>query len=134
MRVKHNAPLHGMGEHGHASQKAPLKANAHTPQRVSTGNSDHKGYQGSADRRNGAHTGKLAKLDQNIRTGSQGNSKGSAPPGVGHGKGVMGSPATHSAHAGRGASGKFGKADKFTGQHSYPEDISHAQFESLGAK
>lgn len=132
MKVKYNAPKHGLGPHGKATQKAPLNASAHLPQRTTSGNSDHKGYQGSNTRRMGRHTGTVAPLDQRIGSGG-GNSKGSAPPGVGHGKGVMGSPATHSAKAGRGAPGKLGKADNFTGKHSYSESITHEQFEKLGA-
>lgn len=89
----------------------------------------------AAVRRNGKQTGVPSSGDSSIDKGAVGNSKGSAPPGLGHGTGVMGSPATHKGTSGRGAPGRFGKADKYTGKpKAYSESISHSDFEALGAK
>lgn len=132
-KLKFNRPQQGMGPYGKAHEKAPLKANTHMPQRESSGYSDRSGYEASESRRMGRNTGPAPKFDQNLRTGAEGNGKGSAPPGIGRGKGVEGSPATHAAKAGRGGKGKFGKGDGFKGKQSYPEEISHNEFEKLGA-
>ena len=84
-------------------------------------------------RRDGFHTGKPSRADTNVRKGADGNAKGSAPPGVGSGKGVRGTPESH--RVGQGGPGKLGKGDTFTGQHKpMSEDLSHGWFESLGAK
>jgi hypothetical protein len=86
-------------------------------------------------RRDGFHTGKSSKGDTSILAESAaGNSKGSAPPGVGRGKGVQGSPDTHLGTAGRGGTGRIGKGDNYKGAPTkYSEDISHSAFEKLGA-
>jgi hypothetical protein len=135
MRVKPNTPHHGHGLMGTPSRKAPLKAGAHVAQRVTSGFSDAKGYQGSDVRRNGAHKGKLPGLDTSKRSGAEGLSKGSAPPGVGRGAGVRGSLDSHLGDAGRGGPGKLGKSDAFTGKaKALSETLSHEWFEKLGAK
>jgi hypothetical protein len=123
-----------MGPYGHARQKSPLQAGAHIAQRETSGFSDRKGYEASESRRMGRHTGPAPKYDQRRSQGAEGNGKGSPPPGLGRGKGIQGSPNSHLGTAGRGAPGKFGKGDGYKGRASYPEDISHSQFESLGAK
>lgn len=126
-----NKPRHGLL--GRPKYPAPLDAGEHMPHRVNSGFDDRKGYQAGETRRMGKHTGPGPKEDQRRREGAEGNGKGSAPPGESRsGKGVRGNPESHM--EGRGGPGKFGKADAFKGKHSYPEDISHSDFERLGAK
>lgn len=129
MKLKANKPVHGMGMNGSARAPAPLKAGAHMPLRLSSGYSDARGYQGSAARRNGAHTGGLMTSgDTRVRKGPEGNSKGAPPP-------SLSKPAVSvKAQEGRGAKGRVGKADAFKGMgKKLPESISHSQFEKLGA-
>jgi hypothetical protein len=130
VRLRQNTPHQGLL--GKPRQKAPLDAGAHMPPRETSGFDDRKGYQAGDTRRMGKHTGPAPKEDQRRREGAEGNSKGSAPPG--RGKGVNGSPDSYLGTAGRGAPGKFGKADGFKGKHAYAEEISHNEFERLGAK
>jgi hypothetical protein len=89
---------------------------------------------GGSARRDGYHTGKPSKGDTSLLKGNVGNSHGTAPPGVGTGKGVRGTPDTHLGTAGRGGTGRIGKHDAYKGAPTkYPEEISHASFEKLGA-
>lgn len=107
-------------------------AGAHLPQRVKSGHSDAKGYQSSAERRNGEHTGSLKSGDTRVRKGAEGNSKGSPPPGVSKGAKHL---ATHMGDSGRGGAGRHGKGDNFKGRATdLSESPSSAWFEQLGAK
>lgn len=135
MRLKRaNQPQHGLGEHGKQRQKAPLAAGAHVPQRIESGYHDAKGYEGSHERRNGKHTGSLKDGDTRKRHGAEGNSHGSPPPGVTAEKGVRGNPDSHMGDAGRGGSGRHGKADNYKGKPTaMTEEPSHHWFEKLGA-
>jgi hypothetical protein len=78
----------------------------------------------------GKHSGPSPKMDQSKRSGAVGNSKGSAPPGVGSGGGRRGSPETHLGKAGRGGTGRITKLDS----SRLSESPSHGWFENLGAK
>jgi hypothetical protein len=83
----------------------------------------------------GRHTGAAPKFEQGILpAAARGNSRGTAPPGIGSGKGVRGSLDSHLGDAGRGAPGKFGRGDAWKGKpKAMSEDISHSAFEKLGA-
>lgn len=103
-------------------------------QRVNSGYDDHRGYTDERYRRDGRHSGKQQPLDTRRRSGPEGDGKGSPPPGLGRGKGVRGSPATHAGDAGRGAAGRTGKGDAYKGKPTKrPEELSHEWFERLGA-
>lgn len=138
LRRTANKPIHGLGPHGklpkglmHAEGGS---AGAHMPQRITSGHEDRNGYQDGAERRNGEHTGKAAKGDSRHRSGPEGNSKGSPPPGIGKGMGVRGSPDSHLGDAGRGGSGRHGKGDSFKGKStSMTEEPNHNWFEKLGS-
>lgn len=129
------APHRGMGPRGTAREKSPLKAGAHMPMRHTSGNSDARGYQDSASRRNGAHTGRLRSGDTGLLGSSaKGNAKGTAPPALGSKPGVRGTLDSHLGDAGRGGTGRIGKHDSYKGNPTkYSEDISHSAFEKLGA-
>lgn len=129
MRLKQNKPHHGLGLLGHAVDKKPLKANAHVPQRTNSGNSDRHGYQGSASRRNGAHTGSIPPGNTGKPKGAVGNGHGSAPGGR---RGETLTPASVSDH-GRGGPGKIGGHDGWKGKPKTITDTMTAkQFEALG--
>lgn len=133
-RLTPNKPRHGLGEYGKQRQRAPLNAGEHMPQRIETGYDDRKGYGDSPERRNGEHKGKLPGGDTRRRHGAEGNSEGSPPPGVKAKKGVRGNPDSHMGDAGRGGTGRVGKADSYKGRPTgYPEDVTHEAFEKLGA-
>lgn len=131
--ARDNVPHHGHGLMGRPSRMKPLKAGAHMPQRVSKGESDRHGYDGSEGRKNGRHTGKPAKEDQRRRYGPEGNGKGSPPTRMGaRGAGRL---ENHKGTSGRGGSGRVGKGDGYKGKPTaYSEDISHSAFEKLGAE
>jgi hypothetical protein len=136
MKLKRaNKPVHGLGEHGKASRKGGLMGvGEHLPQRHNVGNSDARGYQQSSARQMGAHKGPLKEGDTRRRQGPEGLSKGSPPPGVTAKKGVRGNPDSHMGDAGRGGTGRVGKADNYKGKPTeLSESPSHAWFESLGA-
>jgi hypothetical protein len=135
MRLKQNVPHHAPGLMGSPREKAPLKAGAHMPMRLTSGFNDSKGYQGSPTRRNGAHTGRAPKFEQGILpNAAKPNAKGTAPPPLGSKPGVRGTPDSHLGAAGRGGTGRIGKGDSYKGQPTkYSEDISHSSFEKLGA-
>jgi len=87
-------------------------------------------------RRDGRHTGKGAQGDQGLIKGGKekGNSFGTAPTARSSKPGVRGSPDSHLGTAGRGAPGKHGRGDAWKGAPKrLSEDISHSDFESLGA-
>ena len=131
-----NKPHRGIGEYGKGRRTAGLMGvGAHVPQRVTSGNQDRAGYQASEARRMGRHTGSPPKADSRKRNGAEGLSKGSPPPGTKSQMGVRGSPDTHLGTTGRGGAGRLGAHDNHTGKSKgYPEDLSPAWFESLGAK
>ena len=127
-----NKPHHGMSS---PKRMRGLMAGDHLPQRTNTGYDDSKGYEGSSSRRLGKHTGAEAKGDSRRRSGPEGDSRGSAPPGVGKGTGVRGSVSSHGGDAGRGDRGRLGKGDAYKGKPTaLSEDISHESFERLGAE
>ena len=126
-----NKPIHGLGPHGKPKRMGGLMAGAHMPQRVNTGESDRKGYDGSEGRKNGRHTGAPAKGDSRRRHGAEGNGKGSPPTKMGS-RGA-GSTSGHMGTSGRGGAGRVGKGDSYKGKPTaYPDEISHSQFEKLG--
>lgn len=134
MKLKRaNAPHQGLGEHGKVHRKGGLMGvGEHLPQRHNVGNSDARGYQQSAGRQMGAHKGPLKEGDTRRRSGPEGLSKGSPPPGVT--KGVRGVE-NHMGDSGRGGAGRHGKGDSYKGKPTeMSETISHDAFERLGAK
>lgn len=134
MRLRRaNKPHHGLGEHGQVHRKSGLMGvGEHLPQRHNGGNTDARGYQQSAARQNGRHTGPLKEGDTRKRKGPEGNSKGAPPPGVTKGaKGVE----SHLGTSGRGGTGRHGKGDNFKGRATdMSESPTSAWFEQLGAK
>lgn len=130
-RIAPNRPHHGLGEHGKVRRMAGLMAGEHLPQRHNVGNSDAHGYQQSATRQMGAHKGPLKEGDTRRRTGPEGLSKGSRPPGVSRGaRGVD----NHLGTSGRGGSGRHGKGDNFKGKATdMSESPTSAWFEKLGS-
>jgi hypothetical protein len=127
---KANKPHHGLM--GPPTQRKPLNAGAHVPQRTESGFDDAKGYEDSKTRRQGKQTGKVPPADSRVRKGPEGLSKGSPPPGVG--KSIPASIAAHKGTAGRGGAGVIGGSDGHKGRpRSLPESLSSAQFEKLGA-
>lgn len=132
LKRTNNKPHHAMGLMGHAREVKPVKANAHLPQRTTSGVSDHKGYQETEARRNGGLDGGKLKdhSDTRKRMGAEGNSKGLPP----HAKPGTGTLKSHGGHAGRGGAGVIGGADSHKGRaKSLPDDISSRDFERLGA-
>jgi hypothetical protein len=135
-RLRPNVPHHGEGPYGRPRTRGLMggSAGAHVPQKIESGYRDSSGYQGSPERRNGRHTGKLRDGDTRPRSGSEGNSRGSPPPGVGKGKGQRGTPDTHLGTSGRGGSGRRGKGDNYKGKATdLSESPSHEWFEKLGS-
>lgn len=131
-RIAPNRPHHGLGEHGKVRRMSGLMAGEHLPQRHNVGNTDARGYQQSASRQMGAHKGPLKEGDTRRRNGPEGLSKGSPPEKITKGaNGVK----NHLGTAGRGGSGRLGKADNFKGNPTeLSESPSHSWFESLGSK
>ena len=134
-----NKPHHGQGEHGRVRTHHGLMggpSGAHMPQRKNSGFDDRKGYSdNTAERRNGALAGGKLKSESDTRrrSGSDGNGKGSPPPGVGKRKPA--SLAAHAGDSGRGGAGRLGMHDGHKGPQpkKLSEDISHSAFERLGA-
>lgn len=136
MKLKRaNQPHHGLGEHGKVHRKGGLMGvGEHMPQRHNVGHNDARGYQQSAARQMGRHTGPLKEGDTRKRQGPEGLSKGSPPPGVSARKGVRGNPDSHMGDAGRGGTGRHGKGDNFKGQPTkLSESPTSEWFEKLGA-
>jgi len=87
----------------------------------------------ASERRDGRHSGKPSRGDTSARKGAVGNGKGSAPPGVGKGIGVRGTPESH--RVGQGGPGKIGKSDGWKGHSAtMSEDLGSEWFEKLGAE
>ena len=134
-RTRPNVPHHARGLMAAPKQRAPLNAGAHTPQRLNSGYDDAHGYKDSQERRNGKQTGSLTSGDTRKRSGPEGNSKGSPPPGDNNrGIGVRGSPETHKGTSGRGGSGRHGKSDAHKGKPTaMTESPTSEWFEKLGS-
>jgi hypothetical protein len=130
MKLKANQPQHGLGPHGKPHRMAGLMAGEHMPQKLAT-----SGISSGKERRNGKQTGHLnadGTSDTRVRKGSEGNAKGSPPPGVK--KSLPASLEAHKGDAGRGGSGRHGKGDIFKGKATaLSESPSSAWFEKLGA-
>lgn len=129
MKLRANTPHHGESK---PTRMGGLMAGAHLPQKVST-----SGISSGKERRNGKQTGHLkadGTSDTRVRKGTDGNSKGSPPPGVGKGTGVRGTLASHGGDSGRGGAGRMGKSDAHKGRATpLSESPNSAWFEKLGS-
>jgi hypothetical protein len=112
-----NTPHHGLGLHGRAREKRPVKAGAHLPQRNHSGYDDSRGYEGSDHRRMGKISTPLPKAPV---------AKGRNAHGTGPDRAGGETLSAKKARKGRGGTATVqGKG--------LNASISHAAFEKLGA-